>query len=78
MADKLEWVINGDYQNRKCYRTAKSQNSEITKRRLLQNDDFYKTAKNNVDCYKTMKKRRLFQNDETNLDFYKTVENNIL
>ena len=64
-----EWVQNGDFQNGECYKTAKSQNGEITKRRLQQNDDCYKTAKSQTA---TVTKER------KNGDFYKTAKNNIL
>ena len=51
--EKREWIQNGYYQNGECYKTAKSQNGEITKQRLLQNSDCYKTA--------TTTKRQLLQ-----------------
>ncbi len=50
-----EWIQNSDFQN-----------SDITKQRLLQNSDNYKTA--------TVTKQRLLQNS----DCYKTAKNNIL
>ena len=51
----LEWMQNSELQN-----------SEITKQRLLQNSDYYKTV--------TTTKQRLLQNSVC----YKTAKNNII
>ncbi len=51
----MEWIQNSDFQN-----------SDITKQRLLQNSDYYKTA--------TGTKQRQLQNG----DCYKTTKNNII
>ncbi len=46
----MEWIQNSDFQNSDYYKTATSQNSvcyktaKVTKQRLLQNSDSYKTA----------------------------------
>ncbi len=55
MFNSVEWIQNSDFQN-----------SDITKQRLLQNSDNYKTA--------TTTKQRLLQNS----DCYKTAKNNII